>query len=149
MRSTGKTKSTSGRAMVVTLLILLVLGAGGYNYHRNLITEQMGEGARPFKSYADSDLQNLEAAYRVEVDGTKGAYDKMARDRVAKRSGKELLKENIKHFDRVQRKSERKRAVAGVVAENMTRLAEVEAEIAYRRHVTGGLSVHLKRLTTI
>ena len=106
-------------------------------------------GSRPFKGYADGDLQNLEAAYRAQVDGQKGLYHELATRRVTTRSGNDMLDKNIANFEHVQRKSDEKRAVAGVVAENQARLSEIQAEIAYRQYVTGGLSVHIKRLTTI
>ena len=142
-------KTTSGRAMLVVTLLLLAVGAGGYNYHRNLVAETVEQGGRPFKGYADQDLVDLKAAYGMQVDSRKGDYDRLAKRRQKSASNKELLAEKILNFERIQRAGDEKRAMAGFVAENQARVQEIEAELAYRQSLNAGLAVHIKRLTTI
>ncbi len=142
-------KTTAGRATLVALVLLLLAGAAGYNYHRNYEAEQAEQGVRPFQGYADQDLHDLKAAYRGQVDSRRDRYEQLAKRRTASRSGNEMLDENIANFERVQRAGNEKRAVAGIVAENQARLREIEEELAYRDYVTDGLAVHLKRLIQI
>jgi hypothetical protein len=50
-----------------TLILLVILGAaGGWNFHRN--TQIDNAVLRPYRHYADEDLQQLISAYRSEVD---------------------------------------------------------------------------------
>jgi hypothetical protein len=141
-------KATSGSAMVVTLALLLIAGAAGYNYHRNWQAEQVEHGMRPFRAYADQDLRELGAAYRAEVDSRSQSYEALAKRRTKGRAT-DMLGENIANFEKTQRAADQKRAAAGFMAENQARLREIESELSYRAYTAGGVAVHIKRLTTI
>ena len=65
----------SGRATGSVLLLLVMLsGAGGWNYHRNLQLEAETEGSRPFESYSTDDLATLRDAYQSELSGVRAKF---------------------------------------------------------------------------
>ena len=71
-----------GRATGSRVLLLLVLaGGGGWNYHRNGQIEQATEGARPYRGYAVQDLEKLREAYASELNGVRAEFDSAKRNR--------------------------------------------------------------------
>jgi hypothetical protein len=146
---TLQTRANSGRAILIVLTILLLVGGGGYNYQRNLVAEQAEQGERPFKGYQENDLRDLETAYGAEVEGRRGRYQELATRRVKTRDSAVFLDEKVADFERIQRAGDEKRALAGLVAEHRARLNEIQAELAYRDYVNSGMAVHVRRLTTI
>lgn len=148
-RAVRNARTTSGRAMLIALALLLLAAGGAYNYHRNLLAEQADRGSRPFKGYADQALEDLKVAYRGQIDSRKDRYQALAGRRVKTNARSDLLDDKIADFERIQRAGNEKRAVAGEVAENQARLVEIEAELAYRQYVKGGVTLHIKRLTTL
>ena len=134
--------------MPALLLLVLLIGFGGYNYHRNWQIEQQGESARPFRTYTLDDLTALRDAYEQEAQQYERRYTKKDRQRV-RASGEGLMAERVAEFERIKRNSEKLRALGGQVAEHEARLAEIQREIDYRLTLDQGMALHLRRLTTI
>ena len=64
----------SGRALgSILLLLVLLCGAGAWNYHRNWEIEKESEGNRPYASYAVKDLESLREAFASELSGGSNA----------------------------------------------------------------------------
>lgn len=140
----------AGRATEsLVLLLLVVTGAGAWNYHRNLQIEKETEGTRPYKSYAASDLEALRGAYGEELEGTRAqlAHAKRQRSRVSRNEGS--IAKNVEQFARTARKSSNIRDAAGHVAERQRQIAELERELELRARFGQGMVQHLNRLTTI
>jgi len=136
-------RSSRTRPLLVVLLGLL-LGLGGWNFHRNWTLEQ--EERRPFGSYSLEELETLRAAYGSEVDAQSARYD-AARSRNVAVGGDGTLGHQVAEFERVQRISQGKRAIASAYAENRVQLDAVEAEIAHREAQGTGV-MRILRLAT-
>jgi hypothetical protein len=139
-------KSAAGASGILLLVLIGLVGVGGWNYYTNWQREQQEQGPRPFASYADADLEALAEAYRSEIEGLQ-QLDASARARRRDAADSPFMHERVAEFERIKRTSERIRNVTGEIAEREARLRELEQEIAYRKRLAGGLEVHLHRLT--
>jgi len=137
-----------GRAMTRVLLALFValVGAGAYNYQRNLKLEQEREAKRPLHGYAKADLEKLAAAYRQEIAKLTARYEAAKASRSGVRSH-ELLGEQAKEFERVTKESDGVREVGAVLSEREAALRDVEDELHQRTDVDP-TQVFLRRLLT-
>lgn len=137
-----------GSAMPVLLLLVLLIGLGGYNYHRNWKAEQ-NTGPRPFQGYEIEDLGQLRDAYDAEVAEYEQHYSAQQQKRYRAKGSKALMGERVDEFERIQHNSERLRDLGTQVAEREARLREIEKELDYRIALDTGFALHLKRLTSI
>jgi hypothetical protein len=141
-RQAGRTLTT-----VLALLVLLV-GGGAWNYHRNLQSEQQDDRPRPFANYETTDLEALRAAYAQEIESSQQRYTAHSARR-QRASGEGLMDERVREFERIQRTSDRLRELRADVAEQEARLREIDAELARRAGAASGMRLHLERLLTI
>jgi hypothetical protein len=131
------------------LLLVLLLGFGGWNYYRNWQIEREQEGPRPYASYSTTDLESLRAAYTTELETMKqklGAA-KNQRGRVSRQQG--TIADHVDQFSRTTRTSSAIRNAAGDLAERQARVQTLDEELAYRASLAEGMMLHLKRLTTL
>jgi hypothetical protein len=147
-RDEYSTRRHSGKAMPALLALVVLLGVGGYNYHRNWSVEQVELTHRPFRSYAMDDLTSLQSAYEAEASEYERRYSSQDRARY-RASGEGLMAERVQEFERIKRNSESLRALGGEVATREAQIAEIKREIDYRLAMGAGLQIHLRRLTTI
>jgi len=145
----SKRRQAGNSAGPLVLLLLLLVGLGGWNYHRNWQIEKESERKRPYKGYSVSDLEALREAYASELDGVRSRFDLAKRQRSRPTRDKASIADNVEQFDRTARASAAIRNAAGAVAEREGQVAEVERELALRASLGQGLQRHLKRLTTI
>lgn len=145
-----KNRMQSGRATgSLILLLILVLGLGGWNYHRNWQIEKEQEGPRPYAGYSTEDLEALNAAYATD----RAAMEKKLGD--AKRQRGRLSREqgsisaNIDQFSKTTRTSSAIRNAAGDLAERQARIQELDEELAYRASLADGMKLHWKRLVSL
>jgi hypothetical protein len=140
--------SGGGSKLGATLLMLIVLGgAGGFNYYRNMQAEQQDEKPRPLSGYDDAGLAALADAYRTEIEALQArrAMARSAADPAAAKGA--FIGDNVKQFERVQKSSQALRDLLGEIAERQGRLAEIEREQQYRARSAGsGMALHLQRL---
>lgn len=140
----------AGKATTALILMLLIAGgAGAYNYHRNLQIEKQSEGPRPYKSYAEEDLQALRSAYKTELEGVRAelAHNKRQRSRVDRNAGS--MQKNLEQFAQTTRTSAAIREAAGNVADRQSQIEELDRELELRERFGKGLERHLKLLTSI
>ena len=141
---------TSGRATGSVVLLLLILsGAGAWNYHRNWQIEQEAEGRRPYASYAVEDLEALRTAYESELGQVRAHYDSTKAKRVRPQSDVGSISGNVEQFQRTTRTSTAIRNAAASVVEREGQIAELDRELEMRSRFGEGLLRHVKRLTTI
>ena len=140
----------AGRATgSIVLLLLLVSGLGGWNYHRNWQIEKQTEGRRPYESYAVADLEALRAAYSAELEGVRQQFDAARQKRVRPKGDVGSISGNVAQFQQTTRTSKTIRAAAANVAERENQIAELDRELEIRTRFGVGVMRHVKRLTTI
>lgn len=129
---------------------MLLCGAGGYNYHRNLQAEAVESEPRPFSGYGDADLAALAEAYRGEVATWEQRQRSIARTSGGGTARKgTLIDERVRDFERTQKRSGALRGVTAEIATREHRLAEIEAEQQRRAEDPTGFALHWKRLVTL
>jgi hypothetical protein len=137
---------SEGSPKLLLLVLVGLLGAGGYNYHRNYEAE--AAVPRPYESYAVEDLQALLAAYESENASLAQAYDgARQRARPAARGG--LIAENVKAFEQAQARANTERGLGARLSMQKAAQQEIERELALRRAHADAMKLHLKRLLTI
>ncbi len=142
-------KRRRGAASKIVVVLILIMGIGGFNYYRNFTAERTTQGPRPFEGYSTPDLAKLRDAYAAELAQYERQYASQQRQRRRSRQSGATIGEQVDRFERVQETSNRLREINTDLADHQARLRAVEKEIGYRDVLGGGLALHLKRLTTI
>lgn len=137
-----------GAASTAVLLLVLVglLGAGGWNYQRNLQLEQASRASRPLAGYSTEDLEALADAYRSEVAAHGARYERAKTQRAGTRD-RAYFDQQVQEFENVQRQSGRVREVGAELAEREASLRQVEEELAMRGPEQTEWQKHWQRLT--
>lgn len=130
----------------IVLSIVILMLAGGWNYNRNLQSEQAIGGSRPYLNYADGDLESLRDAYAQELVGVRANYDAAKRSRARGVRDVGSIAGNVDQFQNTTRKSSAIRNAAAGVVENQGRLEEIDRELEIRSQLAKGFARHLKRL---
>ena len=112
------------RGLLVVLLALLA-GAGGWNYHENSKVENAMP--RPYRRYSDADVEQLIAQYQGEVDRQTRRYRQVASRKVVVQD-RGLLGDQVGEFERIQQLSQQRRNLAGQVTDNQISLEQLESE---------------------
>jgi hypothetical protein len=138
-------KRDAGATRLGTLLVLLLLlgGAGGWNYHRNLQAERAEP--RPYRGLAEADLEALGEALEAELDAYTRRYESATGRRVDVREGG-LLAENVQQFERVQAHSRDTRELGQQLSQTQGSLGRVRQEQRKREEERDRLRLHLRRL---
>jgi hypothetical protein len=137
-----------GRGALIPLLVLLLLlvGGGAWNYHRNLERESRED--RPLRGYAEADLEKLLAAYEQEQERAARRAGATSRAKPKQASGG-LVGENVRDFERVQRASQRVRDANGDLAETELMVARIQQELQRRDQERDPMALLIRRVTTI
>jgi hypothetical protein len=137
--------SSEARGRLVPLLLLLALLAGGgaWNYQRNTRAEEAV--FRPYRGYADADLEMLRAAYEDDLAARSRRFESAAGRSVDVRD-RQLLGDQVREFERVQGISQQKRALAGEVATAEGMLDRIRQEIALRKRDRPAYKKYLRRI---
>ena len=140
----------SGRALGSILLVLVLLsGVGGWNYHRNWQIEKETEASRPFESYASADLEALRDAYAAELEGVRVQFDAAKRKRIRPQRDVGSISGNVAQFQQTTQTSSAIRNAAAGVAEHEGQISELDRELDIRERFGMGLDRHVKRLITL
>ena len=131
---------------MLLMLLAVLMGAGGWNYNRNLQVEKQEH--RPYRAYSDADLAKLAAAYQTEVDTLTQRFQRATGSTVPITSGG-LIGEQVREFERVQNLSRSTRAIIDALAKNQVQLDLVEDEIARRAADASAIGLHVRRLTQL
>jgi hypothetical protein len=134
-----------GAAGLLFLIVLAAIGAGAWNYHRNLELERASRATRPLAGYTTADLEALADAYRSEVAARSARYQGAQKQRAVARD-RAYFDEQVREFEKVQRAASRSRDVGGDLAEREAALRDVEQELAARASEAGGWEKHWQRL---
>jgi len=135
------------RTVLGVLVLLLVLGgAGAWNYQRNLAAEEALP--RPWKGYASEDLEALQGAYGQEIEQYSKKWDAARRQRVQARD-RDLVGDAAQEFERVQGQAQRVRELGRELAEREAALEEIQEELRLRKQLGSGWKLHWRRLTAL
>jgi hypothetical protein len=110
------------------ILLLILCGALGWNYTRNADAESVE--SRPYRSYSDTELEQLKSAQESEAKRRDAIYRKGVR-KVTVRD-RSLLGDRVDEFERVRSISAQQRALVNDVAESQASIALIETEQAVR-----------------
>lgn len=124
-------------------ILLLLGGAGAWNYHRNWQAEQ-GE-ARPYRGLDRESLESLAGALEAEVEALSASYEAAAGEPARVRS-EGMLAEKVREFERVQEVSQHTRAIGERLSQSEGSLRRVRVELRRRDEEADGLDLHLRRL---
>ncbi len=145
----NRKRSEGGTLIKVLFLLFLLVGAGGYNYHRNWKLEGSTESRpRPFAAYDQQQLTQLRDAYAAETRNSEQRYSAQERRRI-RASGEGLMNERVDEFEQIQRHSTTLRKRASEFALSQTRLQEIEAELTLRANERTGFDLHIRRMIRI
>jgi hypothetical protein len=128
------------------VLLLLLVGAGTWNYRRNLARESQED--RPYRSYAEADLEKLLSAYEQEAERAQRRAD-ATRRATPRQTGSGLVGESVREFERVQRASQRVRDAKGDLAESELMVERISKELARRDQERDKTALFVRRLTTL
>ena len=141
-------KESEGSNSFVQLLLLLAIvgGAGGWNFHQNLEAEK--RESRPYRSYSEEDLDTLREAYAGHTDLTNDRYQKTVSKRAEARS-MSLLGEQVREFERVQVIAREKRDARDRLADSQATLHLIEQEKRKRAQENDALKLFVRRVVSI
>lgn len=140
----------AGRATgSVVLLLLVFTAAGGWNYHRNWQLEKATEASRPYRNYAELDLESLRAAYASELTEVRRDFESAKRMRAQPVGDLGSIADNVAQFQRATRASSAIRDAAAGVVEREAQIKKLDRELEIRSQFGQGFARHLNRLTTI
>jgi hypothetical protein len=124
------------------LVLLALVGAVGWNYHRNSEAER--REFRPYRSYAEADLATLVRAYEGAADAAGDRYGSAVGRRVDARSTGHLMG-NVNEFERAQAASRSMRAAREEFADARASLEALRKEQALRAAERSKLRLFLRR----
>lgn len=133
------------RLVLAALVLLAVVGAGGFNYHRNASSEQ-AKAPRLYRSYGDADLAALIEAYEHETEVAQARYDG-TRSALRQGRGSVHLGDRVRDFERAQAQGRKSRGLTGELAQREAVLRELRREQELRER--DPFQVHLGRLLTL
>ncbi len=141
-------KGSEGSNSFVQLLLLLAIvgGAGGWNFHQNLEAEKREHC--PYRGYSEEDLDTLREAYAGHTDLTNDRYQKTVSKRAEARS-LSLLGEQVREFERVQVIAREKRDARDRLADSQATLHLIEQEQQKRAQEKDALKLFVRRVVSI
>jgi hypothetical protein len=132
----------------LALLLLLLLGVGGWNYHRNYQLELASERGRTYAGYSTREVELLRDAVAGELAASRSRFERARGNRHRSARDRGSVGDNAAQFNRTTRASNAIRDAASDVAEQEASKAALDAELAHRAGRGVGAALHLKRLTT-
>ncbi len=142
------TRRRDGKAQLGALLILLLLvgGGGGWNYVRNTKIEEAE--FRPYRTYADADLEALLDAYEGQLEERTGHWKSEAKRSVDIRD-RDHFDQRVREFERVQAVAQHKRALVTEVAKSQVALEQLKEELRLRKRDRPAYKKVLRRVFTV
>ena len=130
------------------LLLVALLGVGGWNYYRNYQLERASEQGRPYSGYSTREVELLRDAVAGELEAARSRFERTRGRRMRSARDQGSVGDNARQFNRTARASGAIRDAAGEVAVQESLKAALDQELAARSRTGAGTALHLKRLTT-
>jgi hypothetical protein len=128
------------------LLLLILVVAGGWNYHRNAVIENAAP--RPYRGYSDEELNQMISAYQGEVEVQMARYRNAGDANKVVVQGGGLLEDRIDEFERAQRASQKRRDRAYKVTDNQILVEQLAKEQMIRERDRPIYKMIFRRATT-
>jgi hypothetical protein len=128
------------------LLLLLLLGAGGWNYYRNWEAES--RIPRPYRGLSASEVEALAASHRREAEALEARYAAARRSRAPGGSA-QLLGDRVDEYEAAAAQGRRTRELGADLSEHEAVLDELALELERRVAERDWLRLHLRRLVTL
>ena len=141
-RITGNTTGS------LALLLVVLLGLGAWNYHRNYRLELASAHGRPYSGYTHQEVSLLRDAVAAELEASRARFERARGNRMRGSSDLGSVGDNAAQFNRTTRASNAIRDAASEVAAQEANLATLDAELAQRSGSADGAALHLRRLTS-
>jgi hypothetical protein len=138
-------RSEGGSASALVLVLVVLVGAVGWNYHRNAQVEE--REFRPYRSYTEADLAALIEAYEEVEEATGDRYESAVGRRAEARGTGDLMG-NLNEFERVQRVGRKTRDAREQYADARASLEELRRERTRRAGERSKLQLFLRRAFT-
>ncbi len=132
--------------ILASLLLVALLGLGGWNYKRNLDLEH--KDPRVFAAYSDQDIAVMKAAMQGEVTKLEAAYE-ASKSKDTSVHARASTGDRFQDFKQVQEATHEVRELGMIVSQKLKVLRDLEREAAYRAENGAAFKLHLRRLTTI
>jgi hypothetical protein len=145
-RRFGRRSEAGGGLVALLLLLAILVGAGAWNYRRNVVVED--DDYRPFRGYTDEAIEQLIDAYEGQHEHRSKRFEAAA-SRTVEVEGKAYFGGQVREFERVQRISKNKRALRDEIAESQTSLKLLRAESSKRARERQKLRLFFERLLTV
>ena len=130
----------------IMLLLLVLVVAGGWNYHRNSVIENAVP--RPYRGYSDDELDQMISAYQGEVEIQMARYRSAGNLNKMEIQGGGLLEDRIDEFERAQRASQKRRDRAYKVTDNQILVEQLAKEQMARDRDRPVYKMIFRRVTT-
>jgi len=133
MSGSMRGRRTAGNTTTpLAMLLLILVGVGAWNYHRNHQLEQKSERGRAYSAYSTREVELLRDAVAGELEAARARLERAKRGRI----------------DRASRASGAIQDAASTVAENESLKSVLDQELALRSGSGTGTALHLRRLTS-
>jgi len=139
----GDPSSRTGQTLI---LLAILCGVAGWNYHRNAAIENARP--RPYRSYSDEQLHQLISAYKDEVDAQMEHYRKTQDKSPVEVQGGGLIGDQIDEFERVQQLGQKRQQRAYKVTDNQILVEQLAKEELARERDRPIYKMIFRRLTT-
>ncbi len=137
-------ESGGSRTRMLLLVLVALIGAGGWNYHQNWSADKAV--LRAYRSYSDEDLARLLDAYRSQAHALRERYEGQGQASPAADPGAGLLGERIEQFEKAQQRARARREIGGSASMIQATVEAIEREQATRVLERDPLRLHLGRL---
>ncbi len=131
-----------GSASALVLVLVVLVGAVGWNYHRNSAAE--AREVRPYRSYSEADLAALIEAYEAEEKSAGSRYDSTVGRRAEARNTGYFMG-NLAELERVQAAGREHREARSDFAAARANLEGLKEEQARRPGERSRLRVFFRR----
>ncbi len=136
-------RRSSSKGPLLLVLLALLAGFGGWNYHRN--TQAEAAEYRPYRGYSREDLDSLVSAYRAEIDTYRKRYEAATGFKVQIRNASHIG-QKVREFERVQRISRATREIGARLIEREAALERIQEEKSRRGREAQRVRLFLERV---
>lgn len=147
-RPNDRRRITGNSTGSLVLLLVVLLGLGAWNYHRNYRLERASAHARPYSGYTHQEVSLLREAVAAELEASRARFERARGNRMRGARDRGSVGDNAAQFNRTTRASNAIRDAASEVAAQEASLAALDAELARRSGTAAGAALHLRRLTS-
>ena len=138
-------RSERGSASALVLVLLLLVGAVGWNFHRNLEAER--REFRPYRGYAEADIEALIEAFEEAAEESGSRYHGASERRTRAKATGDVMG-NVKEFERVQNAGRATRDARARYADARASLEVLQEERSRRAAERSKLRLFLRRAFT-